>query len=77
MWVTTAASPEGPWSEPIDLETGGIDPGHVAGSDGSRYLHLNGGRAVELAPDGLFALGKPKRVYDGWDFPSESVTECF
>ena len=76
-WVTTAASPEGPWSEPVDLKTGGIDPGHVAGSDGRRYLHLNGGRAVELAPDGLSAVGEPKRVYDGWNYPSEWVTECF
>lgn len=35
-WVTTAATPEGPWSEPIDLDVGGIDPGHVAGADGRR-----------------------------------------
>ena len=76
-WVTTAAKPEGPWSEPIDLEVGGIDPGHVAGPDGRRYLHLNGGRAVELAADGLSVLGNPSKVYDGWDYPSEWITECF
>ena len=76
-WVTTAASPEGPWSDPIDLEVGGIDPGHVAGSDGRRYLHLNGGRAVELAFDGLAVLGERRKVYDGWDYPNEWVTECF
>ena len=76
-WVTTAAKPEGPWSEPIDLEVSGIDPGHVAGPDGRRYLHLNGGRAVELAADGLSVLGNPSKVYDGWDYPSEWITECF
>ena len=76
-WVTTAASAEGPWSEPIDLKVGGIDPGHVAGPDGRRYLHLNAGRAVELASDGLSVLGERRRVYDGWDYPSDWVTECF
>ena len=76
-WVTTAASPEGPWSEPIDLAVRGIDPGHVAGPDGTRYLHLNAGRAVELASDGLSVRGEPRTVYDGWDYPSDWVTECF
>lgn len=76
-WVTTAASPAGPWSEPIDLKVGGIDPGHVTGPDGRRYLHLNGGRAVELAPDGLSVLDTPRKVYDGWKYPGEWVTECF
>lgn len=76
-WVTTAASAEGPWSEPIDLKVRGIDPGHVAGPDGRRYLHLNAGRAVELASDGLSVLGERRSVYDGWDYPSDWVTECF
>jgi len=76
-WVTTAVSPEGPWSEPTDLKVGGIDPGHVVGPDGRRYLHLSAGRAVELASDGRSVLGEPRRVYDGWDYPSDWVTECF
>ena len=76
-WVTTAASPAGPWSEPIDLEVNGIDPGHVAGPDGRRYLHLNAGRTVELASDGLSVLGEPSRIYHGWEYPNEWVTECF
>ena len=75
-WVTTAASPEGPWSEPIDLAVRGIDPGHVAGPDGTRYLHLSAGRVVELASDGLSVRGEPRRVYEGWDYPSDWVTEC-
>ncbi len=76
-WVTTAASPAGPWSEPVDLKVGGIDPGHIATPDGRRYLHLNAGRAVELATDGLSVIGEPTKVYDGWEYPSEWVTECF
>ena len=35
-WVTTAASPAGSWPEPVDLKVSGIDPGHVAGPDGTQ-----------------------------------------
>ena len=34
-FVTYASSPEGPWSDPIDLKIGNIDPCHVVGEDGS------------------------------------------
>ncbi len=76
-WVTTAPSPAGPWSEPVDLGVRGIDPGHIAAPDGRRYLHLNAGRAVELAPDGLSVIGEVAKVYDGWEYPADWVTECF
>lgn len=33
----------GPWSDPIDLKIGDIDPGHIVGSDGKRYLFMGGG----------------------------------
>ena len=33
--VTWADSPEGPWSTPIDLKIGGIDPEHVVSEDGN------------------------------------------
>jgi beta-xylosidase len=76
-WVITANTPAGPWSPPVDLKVGGIDPGHVVSQDGKRYLHLSAGKAVELAPDGLRVLGEPYTVYDGWPYPSEWATECF
>ncbi len=76
-WVMTAQTPAGPWSAPVDLKVGGIDPGHIASQDGKRYLHLSAGKAVELAPDGLRVLGEPASVYEGWTYPSEWATECF
>jgi len=50
--VVTAPSPEGPWSNPVDLKISGIDPGHVTGPDGERYLYQDDGYVVELAPTG-------------------------
>ncbi|MDZ7636841.1 MAG: family 43 glycosylhydrolase [Bryobacterales bacterium] len=64
-------------SKPVDLKVGGIDPGHVAGPDGKRYLHLSAGKAVELAADGLSVVGEPKTVYEGWKYPADWVVECF
>ncbi|UGU15675.1 family 43 glycosylhydrolase [Sinomicrobium kalidii] len=74
--VITADRPEGPWSDPVDLNIGQIDPGHVAGPDGKRYLHLNGGKVVELADDGLSAKGKIFHSYDGWDIPGDWDVAC-
>ncbi len=77
-WVVTAKSPEGPWSEPVDLKLHGfIDPGHVVGADGTRYLYLSHGSVVQLADDGLSTVGEPKNVYEGWQFPRSWSTECF
>ena len=76
-WVVTADRPEGPWSEPVDLKLAGIDPGHVATSDGKRYLFVDGGRAVKLAPDGLSVVGVPKIYYEGWKYPEDWVVEGF
>ncbi|MGK7395995.1 MAG: family 43 glycosylhydrolase, partial [Candidatus Cyclobacteriaceae bacterium M3_2C_046] len=76
-WVVTADHPEGPWNPPVDLKVGHIDPGHVVGEDGTRYLHLSGGHAVQLTDDGLATAGEVKKVYDGWQFPEEWSVECF
>lgn len=76
-WVVTAKSPSGPWSDPVDLKVGNIDPGHVVGPDGKRYLHLSGGKMVPLADDGLSILDAPKTIYDGWKYPDSWVVECF
>lgn len=77
-WVVTAQSPEGPWSDPVDLKlTGFIDPGHVAAADGTRYLYLSKGYIVQLAPDGLSTVGEPQTGYQGWEFPADWSVECF
>ena len=76
-WVVTADSPRGPWSPPRSIGVGHIDPGHVVGDDGKRYVHLSGGHAVEMAADGLQALTAPKVVYAGWPIPQDWAVECF
>src|SRR6478735_2983260 len=44
IWVVTAKSPTGPWSDPIDMNLQGfIDPGHLVDKDGKRYLYLSNG----------------------------------
>jgi len=76
-WVVTAASPEGPWSDPVDLKIAGIDPGHIASPDGRRYLYQDDGYVVPLAPDGLSVAGERRRVYEGWPYPKDWTVECF
>jgi beta-xylosidase len=76
-YVVWADNIRGPWSEPIDLKIGRIDPGHVVGPDGARYLFLSGGFMVPLAPDGLSVTAPMKKVYDGWKYPEDWVVEGF
>ena len=69
---------EGPWSEPIDLKLPHIDPGHIVDqATGQRHLYLSSGYVSSLANDGLSAACPPKKVYDGWAFPSEWRVENF
>ena len=77
LTVVHAAAPRGPWSEPINLGIGDIDPGHIAGPDGTRYLYSAGGKVVSLSPDGLAVMGRQQQVYSGWQFPKEWQTEGF
>lgn len=74
-WVSWADDIRGPWSEPIDLKVDGIDPGHIVDTDGNRYLFVNTGEVIKLAPDGLSTIGEKVRVYDGWDYPEHWKTE--
>ena len=74
-YVVTADDPRGPWSEPVKLDVGGIDPGHVVAEDGQRYLYTNNGFVTPLTPDGLAAAGRAKKVYNGWVYPAEWETE--
>jgi beta-xylosidase len=75
IFVVHADHPRGPWSEPIDLKVRDIDPGHVVGPDGTRYLYSAGGHVIQLAPDGLSTVGKSTKAYNGWAFPSDWKTE--
>lgn len=74
-WVVWANDIRGPWSKPVDLKVGFIDPGHVVGEDGKRYLYLCEGMKVQLSDDGLSTVGKAVKAYEGWDFPKGWKTE--
>lgn len=78
IFVIHAPSMAGPWSDPIDLKIGGlIDPGHVVGEDGHRYLFLNGGKRVRLAADGLSTAGPVEDAYAAWQYPDDWITEAY
>lgn len=77
-YVIHADSMTGPWSEPIDMGIDGyIDPGHVLGEDGKRYLFLNAGNRVRISDDGLRRDGPVEQVYDGWAIPPDWAIEAF
>ncbi len=77
-YVVYADDPRGPWSDPIQVQAGGgIDPGHVIGEDGKRYLFLSGGTRVRLTDDGLKADGPIEKVYSGWQYPDDWYDEGF
>jgi xylan 1,4-beta-xylosidase len=63
----------------VDLHIAGcIDPGHVRGEDGRRYLFVNGGRRVRLADDGLSTDGPVEaNAWTPWRYPSDWVVEMF
>ena len=46
---------------PIDLGIGGIDPGHVVGAGGRRYLYSSGGQIADLDESGMVALDELQR----------------
>ena len=77
IYVVHADHPRGPWSAPVNLKIDDIDPAHVVGPDGKRYLYTAGGHIIGLTPDGLSTIGERTKVYDGWQFPSEWKTEGF
>ena len=74
-WVVWADDIRGPWSKPVRLDIKGIDPGHVVGEDGNRYLFTNNGWVTPLTDDGLKVAGESRKVYDGWKYPKNWVTE--
>ena len=75
-FVVSADSPYGPWSEPVDLGVANIDPCHVVGDDGQRWLFLSGGQRARLTDDGLHVVpGTLEKVYPGWMYPEDWATE--
>jgi xylan 1,4-beta-xylosidase len=76
-YVVWADKIRGPWSDPIDLKIGRIDPGHIATPDGQRFVFLSGGFMAPLADDGLSVTAPLKKVYDGWQYPEEWDVEGF
>lgn len=77
IYVVTANSIYGPWSDPIDLKINNIDPGHVIDENGKRYLYSANGGYVPLSDDGLSVIGETKHVYNGWPIPRDWTIECF
>ena len=77
-YVTYSTSPYGPWSDPVDLKIGNIDPCHVVSEDGSRWMFMSAGKRVRLTDDGLAIVpGTEEVVYQGWQYPNDWVTEGF
>lgn len=78
IFVIWADSIHGPWSEPIDLKIQGqIDPGHVVGEDGKRYLFTNGIKKIRLTDSGLATDGALEQAYAPWHYPEDWVVENF
>ncbi len=61
----------GPWSEPIDLKIGQIDPGHAVGA-GRHALSVHERRLPRSGsrPTASPSVGEMKKVYDGWKYPA-------
>lgn len=76
-YVVVADSINGPWSDPIDLKIGNIDPGHVVNTDGKRYLYFSSGGYVPLSENGLSVTGDYVKTYNGWPIPRDWTIELF
>lgn len=77
IFVVTADSVNGKWSEPVSLHINSIDPGHFVDDNGKRYLYFANGGYVPLSDDGLSVTGDIKHAYDGWAIPRNWTIECF
>ena len=76
-YVVTAESITGPWSDPVDLGSVLIDPGHIADTNGQRYIFLSSGRVAPISEDGLSITGKIQRIYKGFKYPDDWIVESF
>jgi xylan 1,4-beta-xylosidase len=78
IYVIHSEDMRGPWSQPTPVGISGyIDPGHIVGEDGERYLFLSGVSVVRLSDDGLTVDGPIEHAYDGWRYPDDWVTEAY
>lgn len=78
IYVIWTRDVRGQWSDPVDLKIPGcIDPGHIVGEDGKRYLFVNGIRMIGLTDDGLATVGKLRHAYTPWHYPDDWVVEDF
>ena len=68
---------KGDWTEPrlIRANIPSIDPGHVIGEDGKRYLFMSQNAMFPLTDDGLKSAGDYKLVYPTWPIPDEFDVE--
>lgn len=67
----------GSWSEPVKLGVGMIDPCHVVDEQGRRWLFVSGGNRIRLSDDGLSTIGSMEKVYEGWLYPADWITEGY
>lgn len=77
IYVVTADSINGKWSDPVSLHINEIDPGHVVDKKGNRYLYFASGGYIPLSEDGLSVAGEMKQAYKGWPIPRDWSIECF
>lgn len=84
-FVVTATDPAGDWGKPLRIEIpvpenighwGAIDPGFLHSKDGKNYLYLSAGWVIELDSAGIQAKGKARKVYDGWQYPTDWNVQC-
>lgn len=71
-FIVTAERPEGPWSDPVWLEWGGIDPSLFFDEDGKVYVTGTGGSGeqpgiyqAELNPDTGAVLTERRQIWTG------------
>jgi beta-xylosidase len=67
--MVAARDPAGPWSAPVDVGIGWVDPGHVVDDDGRRWIHVSDGFVSRLSDDGRTAIGEPLRTIEPWPIP--------
>lgn len=68
--VTCDDIKKGNWSKPVFLpEAEGIDPGHVVGEDGKRYLAMSNNTMYPLSEDGLKVTGESIKLCEDYVIP--------
>jgi beta-xylosidase len=75
--LLTAASPAGPWSEPVKVEGAQtLDVGHAVADDGKRFLFFATGKVADLSADGARVISEKRKVHEAWPMPPEWAVEC-